>query len=358
MCILLFTTAHPKYPFILLSNRDEFIHRKTAPAAYWEPEYPHIFSGRDMARSEHGTWLGITKTGRLAALTNFRESSSAAAIGEKSRGAMITSFLTASPSESARKFEAGLDDTLSTQSWIHTMLQTGEMKGVGGFSMLCGTLRPNGSGGLEPLAVISNRNEKRDEGVIEGTRWVCGKPGETRGLSNSLFDQPWVKVRMGERLLEEVVAGDVAADKDEDEDEDKEEDLEKLLEKCFQVLSTDTYPPITDSSTYNSELDNLRESIFIPVFDVMKEGAPTPSPPERCCGIDSDNTRKHQMTEEELEKWRQSPRLYGTVQQTVVLLDRTGVVTYVERTLYDSEAKPMGKGKGEVRTRFRIPGWA
>ncbi|KAI5799730.1 NRDE protein-domain-containing protein [Pyronema domesticum] len=334
MCILLFTTAHPKYPLILLSNRDEFLHRKTAPAAYWEPEYPHIFSGRDMARPEHGTWLGITKTGRLAALTNFRESSSAAAIGEKSRGAMITSLLAAR-------------NNLTTQSWIHSMLRSGEMKGVGGFSMLCGTLRPNGIGGLEPLAVISNRTEKRDEGVIEGTRWVCGNPGETRGLSNSLFDEPWNKVMVGEGLLKRVVEEDVA-------DEDGEDARERLLEKCFQVLSTDTYPPITESSTYQSELDNLRESIFIPVFDVVKEGAPTPSPPE---GYSSFPPKKHQMTEEELERWRQSPRLYGTAQQTVVLLDKRGYVTYVERTLYDSNAKPV-EGRREVRTRFRIPGWA
>jgi hypothetical protein len=266
-------------------------------------------------------------------------------------------------------------DNLTTQSWIHSMLQSGEMKGVGGFSMLCGTLRPNGIGGLEPLAVISNRTEKRDEGVIEGTRWVCGKPGETRGLSNSLFDEPWEKVRRGERLLAEVVAEDVgrakegqggagaAADGDGDGDKegDKEttEDQERLLEKCFEVLSTDTYPPITESSTYQSELDNLRESIFIPVFDVVKEGAPTPSPPEGCCVSDSDNNpQKHQMTEEELERWRQSPRLYGTVQQTVVLLDKKGMVTYVERTLHDCEAKPVEGGKREVRTRFRIPGWA
>lgn len=229
--------------------------------------------------------------------------------------------------------------------------------------MLCGTLRPNGIGGLEPLAVISNRTEKRDEGVIEGTRWVCGNPGETRGLSNSLFDEPWNKVMVGEGLLKRVVEEDVAgaagsqdcaADGDGGKDEDGEDARERLLEKCFQVLSTDTYPPITESSTYQSELDNLRESIFIPVFDVVKEGAPTPSPPE---GYSSFPPKKHQMTEEELERWRQSPRLYGTAQQTVVLLDKRGYVTYVERTLYDSNAKPV-EGRREVRTRFRIPGWA
>ncbi|CAJ1939704.1 unnamed protein product [Sphenostylis stenocarpa] len=70
MCISVFMwQAHPKYPFILLHNRDEFYSRPTHPLAWWGGET--ILGGRDALGG--GTWLGSTRTGRIAFLTNFRE---------------------------------------------------------------------------------------------------------------------------------------------------------------------------------------------------------------------------------------------------------------------------------------------
>lgn len=59
MCIVIVTTAHPDYPLILLNNRDEFLHRPTAPADWWDPPYDYVLGGRDLHRCEHGTWYAI-----------------------------------------------------------------------------------------------------------------------------------------------------------------------------------------------------------------------------------------------------------------------------------------------------------
>src|SRR2546421_12416754 len=98
MCILLITTSHPHYPFILINNRDEFIRRPTSRPHWW-PSAPHILSSIDLERPEHGTWLGLTRSGRLAVLTNYRESNTHDVAhpvsGRNSRGGMVKAWLTA-----------------------------------------------------------------------------------------------------------------------------------------------------------------------------------------------------------------------------------------------------------------------
>ncbi len=75
MCLLLLAIkAHPNYKLILAANRDEYYDRPTAPAAFWE-EAPCLMAGRDLRAG--GTWLGITKNGRIGAITNYRDPVSA-----------------------------------------------------------------------------------------------------------------------------------------------------------------------------------------------------------------------------------------------------------------------------------------
>ena len=89
MCLILFAyKAHPKYKFILAANRDEFYKRPTASAHFWK-EAPNILAGRDLVLG--GTWLGVTKTGRFAAVTNFRNPSQLK--GKLSRGLLVSDFL-------------------------------------------------------------------------------------------------------------------------------------------------------------------------------------------------------------------------------------------------------------------------
>ncbi|MEE9254880.1 MAG: NRDE family protein, partial [Pseudomonadales bacterium] len=70
MClIILAIEASSDYPLIVAANRDEFHERPTAGAHFWG-DHSQLLAGRDL--KEGGTWMGITRDGRFAAVTNFR----------------------------------------------------------------------------------------------------------------------------------------------------------------------------------------------------------------------------------------------------------------------------------------------
>ena len=92
MCLLIF--AHqvcPGYPLVLAANRDEFHARETASSRFW-PEHPQVLAGRDLKAG--GTWMGMTRTGRFAAITNYRDPSTGFD-APRSRGELPLDFLTA-----------------------------------------------------------------------------------------------------------------------------------------------------------------------------------------------------------------------------------------------------------------------
>lgn len=201
MCILLVTRTK-KYS-IVLSNRDEFLARPTIRATWWPTPHNNVLAGRDLARPSHGTWLGITRQGRIAALTNYREESEEGATAAAvSRGEITKEFLLSEK---------------DVEEWIQEVLESRVYSTVGGFSLMCGNFKKTGKG----YAVVSNRSSVESGGAD----YVLGKDEcECIGLSNSLFHVEWPKVKMGKELLRKLKEEDI-------------QDEEKFIEKCFELLS-------------------------------------------------------------------------------------------------------------------------
>ncbi|STX51755.1 Uncharacterized conserved protein [Legionella busanensis] len=90
MCLALIAiNKHPKYPLIILSNRDEFYARPTSSAHFWQDNL-NVFAGRDL--KEGGTWLGITRSGYFALLTNYRDPQ-LYDLSLESRGKLVSDYL-------------------------------------------------------------------------------------------------------------------------------------------------------------------------------------------------------------------------------------------------------------------------
>lgn len=89
MCLITFAwRTLPESPLVFIGNRDEFHQRPSAPAHWWTTQ-PGILAGKDLQAG--GTWLGLSKQGRFAVVTNFREGGSEPV--EQSRGRLVTRFL-------------------------------------------------------------------------------------------------------------------------------------------------------------------------------------------------------------------------------------------------------------------------
>lgn len=168
MCLINFQFhEHPKYKLIVAANRDEFYGRPTAAAHFWEDE-PSILAGRDLLQM--GTWLGITKQGRFAALTNFRDPAEMGA-GKVSRGEIVQNYL------------AG---NTSSEKFLETLHK--EKDNYTGFNLLVGN--------PDELFYYSNMQGK----IIEVSTG-------THGLSNHLLNTPWPKVTKGKNNLQSYVSG-------------------------------------------------------------------------------------------------------------------------------------------------------
>ena len=91
MCLVLIAyRAHSHFPLIAAANRDEFYDRPTAPAEYWV-DAPTVLAGRDLEAG--GTWLGVDRRGRFAAVTNYRQGQREDPV-PRSRGQLVSDFLT------------------------------------------------------------------------------------------------------------------------------------------------------------------------------------------------------------------------------------------------------------------------
>jgi len=91
MCLV--ALAHGVFaemPLIVAANRDEYFARPSAPAAWWSHDGVELFGGRDLEKG--GTWLGVTRGGRIAVVTNVRDPKAIRA-GKSSRGFLVRDAL-------------------------------------------------------------------------------------------------------------------------------------------------------------------------------------------------------------------------------------------------------------------------
>jgi uncharacterized protein with NRDE domain len=164
MCLINFQlNDHPTYKLIIAANRDEVYERPTAPAHFWEEE-PNILAGQDLLQK--GTWLGITKNGRFAALTNYRDPEHMKK-GALSRGEIVKSYLTGG---------------LSPEAYIQQLKE--RKNDYVGFNVLVGN--------ADKLVHYNN--------VLDEQTNI---PPGTHGLSNATLDTPWPKVVKGKKELKE-----------------------------------------------------------------------------------------------------------------------------------------------------------
>jgi uncharacterized protein with NRDE domain len=168
MCLILIALdSHPDYSLIVAANRDEFYDRPSAVAGFWSGS-PEVLGGRDLKAG--GTWLGIDRSGRFAAVTNYRQGEREA-VAPRSRGHLVSDYL-----------------TIATDAPAHLDRVERDASLYNGFNLIVGD--------AGQLFYYSNR---------EGSRRRLG-PG-VYGLSNHLLDTPWPKVTSGKTALSGLLGG-------------------------------------------------------------------------------------------------------------------------------------------------------
>ncbi|MEH7250848.1 NRDE family protein [Neobacillus niacini] len=166
MCLILFAyKVHPKYKLIVAANRDEFYQRPTSPAHFWEDD-SNILAGRDLEKM--GTWMGVTKKGRFAALTNYRDPSEVTE-GKRSRGELVTN---------------ALQYNCDIKEYMQSLGKNNDW--YPGYNLLAGD--------GDELFYYSNVGKE----LLEVTPGIYG-------VSNHLLNTEWPKVQMGKAGLSEIL---------------------------------------------------------------------------------------------------------------------------------------------------------
>lgn len=209
MCLILFAyQQHPQYKLIVAANRDEFYGRPTLPIHYWEDQ-PDILAGRDLEKL--GTWMGVTKTGRFAALTNYRNPQEVTE-GKRSRGELVKDALT------------------YIGNPLHYMQNLANNKDqYPGYNLLVGDIKN--------LYYYSNM----------GQELIKIEPG-IYGVSNHLLNTDWPKVSKGKVELSKMIY----------------DRREFMVDKFFSLLSNSEISP--DEQLPNTGVPLEMERMLSPLF--------------------------------------------------------------------------------------------
>ena len=178
MCLIAFAwQAHAEYPLIVAANRDEFFARPTASAGWWDDG--ERLAGRDLRAG--GTWMGVSKGGRFAALTNYRDPS-AQRSDAPSRGALVS-------------------DVLDHRGPIRDALErvSRDASRYNGFNLLAALWHPDAS--RAAMWILASRDDARPQAIAPGIH----------ALSNASLDTPWPKVDRAARAMLDALRRDVKA---------------------------------------------------------------------------------------------------------------------------------------------------
>ena len=171
MCLILFAyKTHPSFDLIVAANRDEFYQRPTRRLDFW-PEAPQLLAGQDLEAG--GTWLGLTRTGRFAAVTNVRQGQAEPSADLRSRGQLPLDFLLGQ--QTPLDYLAQLQLDAAHYAGFNLLLSDGERLYYG-----------------------SNRNQQTPRELEPGIY----------GLSNAALNSPWPKVEQGCIELKQLVNSD------------------------------------------------------------------------------------------------------------------------------------------------------
>lgn len=166
MCLIFIASKnHSQYKLVVAANRDEFYRRKTAPADFWQ-DHPQILGGRDLEAM--GTWLGMTKGGRICMVTNYRDMLNIKSHAP-SRGKLVTDFLLSKS---------------SGEAYLESLQRRAQE--YNGFSLIAGT--------VNSLYYYSNYGK----GVVLLNSGMFG-------LSNHLLETPWPKVEKGKKEIQSLL---------------------------------------------------------------------------------------------------------------------------------------------------------
>ena len=209
MCLIFLSlNNHPNYKLILAGNRDEFYSRKTEAAKFWT-DHKEVLGGRDLEAG--GTWLAMTKAGKIGMVTNYRDPQN---INPKapSRGHLVSDFLIRNE---------------TPEDYLKIISTHG--KKYNGFNLILGQ--------LNELWYYSNYKtgiEKLSPGFY--------------GLSNHLLETSWPKVVRGKEKIKPILANSVI-------------DPEMLLEVLYDdQIATDELLPKTGLTL---ERERALSSMFI-----------------------------------------------------------------------------------------------
>lgn len=157
MCLILAAwKTHPDYPLIVAANRDEHFDRSTAAAQWWS-DAPDLLAGQDLLAG--GTWLGMSRSGRFAALTNYRDPRQRRA-NAPSRGLLVRNALLSSESTPAVLEQVSADS--AAYAAFNLLVSDGRTLGI-------------------------------HESASGATRIL---PPGIHGLSNHLLGTPWPKLQL------------------------------------------------------------------------------------------------------------------------------------------------------------------